>query len=73
MADVLAQLGWKRILMVSQSDGKYEEAMTLARNGIHVSSTGKPCEIGQKYQQYLVFLVLIQLFNDINQVYVMSV
>lgn len=65
MADVLAQLGWKRILMVSQSDGKYEEAMTLARNGIHVSSTGKPCEIGQKYQQYLDGIVLeMRAFNE---------
>ena len=46
VANAVIELGWKRVLMVSKNIGKDEEAMTLARNGIHVASTSKPCEIG---------------------------
>ena len=64
MTNAIIELGWKRVLMVSKNIGKDEEAMTLARNGIHVASTSNPCEMGHVHKQYLDgFILRIKEFD----------
>ena len=46
LTDVVVKLGWKRILMVSENNLPNTEAMSLARNGIQVSSTDNACKNG---------------------------
>ena len=58
VANAIVELGWKRVLIVTNNIGKGEEALTLARNGIQVASTGNPCEMGHVHKQHFDGLIL---------------
>ena len=66
LVSVLAQLGWKRTLMVSRhrEENKKEE-VTMAKNGILVASTQNPCVPGFKFNPYLDGMVIdMRSFNE---------